>query len=149
MDVTTDSRPMSPHPIAVIIVMMTLDESAYWIYLEYRVCDELSGLRDPAARRYWCDGFEPSWYILDGQPPRILGCVWMGVGPRHQEQWQFTLLLGRSADSPESIDWSALLPPPDVTRWLTLDPTRKQLVIEPGAAVPDAAYSRRGGWPST
>jgi hypothetical protein len=118
--------------------MMTLDESAYWGHLEYRVCDELGGLSDPDARRYWCDGFEPSRYILDGRSPRVLGRVWMGVGPRHQERWEFTLLLNRPADSPEGIDWSALLPPPDVTKWLTVDPIRKQLVIEPGAAVPDA-----------
>jgi hypothetical protein len=128
---------MQSAQVALTIVMMNLAESAYWGYLEYRVCDELSGLRDPNARRYWCDGFLPSRYILDGRQPRVLGHVWMGIGPRHQEQWEFTLLLDRSADSPEGVDWSALLPPPDVTRWLTVDPNRKQLIIEPGAAVPD------------
>lgn len=67
----------------------------------------------------------------------MLGRAWIGIGPSHQEPWDFTLLLGRSFDSPGDIDWAALLPPPDVTRWLTVDPNRKHLTIEPAVAVPD------------
>jgi hypothetical protein len=66
----------------------------------------------------------------------------MGIGPRDQERWDFTLLLGRPFGSPEAIDWPALLPPPDVTKWLTMDPSRKHLTIEPSAAVPDASTAR-------
>jgi hypothetical protein len=59
------------------------------------------------------------------------------VGTTYQEEWEFTLLLDRSHDSPDQIEWSALLPASDVTKWLSLDPARKRLVIEPSAAVPD------------
>lgn len=114
-----------------------MDEREYWIRLEYRVCREIEGLRHSAVRRYWCDGFQPGHYILDGPTPRILGSAWMGIGPRGQEQWAFTLLLDRPARSAEEVDWPALLPSDDVTRWLTIDPDHKQLVIEPSAAVPD------------
>ena len=57
----------------------------------------------------------------------------------HSPEVHGIIQLGRSADAPEDTDWPALLPPPDVTRWLTVDPNRKQFVIEPGAAVPDPA----------
>ncbi|QEH36049.1 hypothetical protein OJF2_46070 [Aquisphaera giovannonii] len=80
----------------------------------------------------------PDQYIPSDDPPRVLGRAWMGIGPRHQEQWAFTLLLGRPYGSPEDIDWADLLPPPHVTKWLTVDPRRKHLTIEPTAAVPDA-----------
>src|SRR4051794_35108819 len=78
-----------------------VDESDYWARLEYRVCHELDGLRHTVARPNWCDGFVPSRYILSGHSPRILGRAWMGIGPRYQEQWEFTLLLGRPFGSPE------------------------------------------------
>lgn len=115
-----------------------MDEREYWLRLEYRVCRELDGLRHTEARPYWCDGFEPSRYVLDGRQPRVIGHVWMGIGPRFQERWGYTLLLDRPVRSAEEIDWSVLLPPEDVTRWLTVDPGRKVVVIEPSAAVPDA-----------
>jgi hypothetical protein len=115
-----------------------MHETDFWSHLEYRVCDELDGLRHTVARPYWCDGFEPRRYILDGHSPRIVGRAWLGVGPRHQEQWDFTLLLQRSFDSLADIDWTKLLPPPDVTKWLTVDPFRKHLVLEPLAALPES-----------
>jgi hypothetical protein len=115
-----------------------MDESGFWDHLEYRVCDEIGGLREPGFRRYWCDGFLPDLYVFDESPPRVVGRVWMGIGPREQEEWRFTLLLRGPIASREEIDWSALLPPPDATRWLTVDPAGKRLVIEPAVAVPDA-----------
>jgi hypothetical protein len=114
-----------------------MDESAFWVHLEYRVCAEIDGLKQPELRRLWCDGFLPAWYDL-GESPRILGRVWMGAGPREQQEWVFTLLLPGPINSREAIEWSTLLPPPDVTRWLTLDPIGKRLVIEPTVAVPNA-----------
>ena|GEM_PF-855521 len=116
-----------------------MDERDYWLRLEYRVCHELDGLRHTEARPYWCDGFEPRGYFVDGPNPRILGHAWMGIGPRYQERWEFTLLLDRPVRSAGEIEWSALLPPDDVTRWLTVDPGHKSLVIEPSAAVRDAS----------
>lgn len=118
-----------------------MDQCDYWLRLEYRVCSELDGLRHTAARPYWCDGFVPITYLLNGPNPCVLGHAWMAIGSRYQERWKFTLLLDHSLRSVEEVDWSALLPVEDVTRWLTVDPDHKQLVIEPSAAVPDAAAS--------
>ncbi len=121
-----------------------MDESVFWGHLEYRVCAEIDGFRERSLRRYWCDGFLATQYFLeDDQAPRIIGLAWMGVGPRYQEEWRFTLLLDRRFESRESVAWSELLPPPNVTRWLTLDPVRKQLVIEPSVAIADATKPAR------
>ena len=113
-----------------------MDESDFWPCLEYRVCGELAGLPDRRLRGLWCDGFIPEHYVLDGPSPHIIGRAWMGS--QSQEPWTFTLLLDRPVESRERIPWSALLPPPEVTRWLTIDLTGQRLVIEPAVAVPDA-----------
>jgi hypothetical protein len=55
--------------------------------------------------------------VCDSQPARVIGCVWICIGSSHQEQWECTLLLDRSALSPKAFDWAALLPLPDMTRW--------------------------------
>lgn len=117
-----------------------MGEADFWEHLEYRLCQELDGLKDKARalRRYWCDGVIPDRYYPDDETPRILGRAWMGIGgTTGQEEWQFTLLLDRPYDAPDQIDWSVLLPSPDVTKWLSVDPVRKRLVIDPLAAVPD------------
>ena len=116
-----------------------MDESDFWDHLEYRVCHEIEGLRQPELRRFWSDGFIPVQYDLDVPSPRILGRVWMGVGRRDQQEWEFALLLRGLVESRETIVWSVLLPPPNVTRWLTIDPVGKRLVIEPEVAVPEAS----------
>ena len=116
-----------------------MDESDFWIHLECRVCEEIDGLKQPGRRRFWCDGFIPERYELTNPSPQISGRVWMGVGPREQQEWEFTLLLGRPVESRDAIKWSTLLPPPNVTRWLSVDPIGKRLVVEPKAAVPDAS----------
>jgi hypothetical protein len=114
-----------------------MDESDFWDHLEYRVCHEIEGIREPSLRRYWCDGFIPVRYQLDEPFPHISGRVWMGVGPRCQEEWEFDLLLAGPVESRENIVWSALLPTPNATRWLTIDPNGKRLVVEPAVAVDD------------
>ncbi len=115
---------------------MTEAESHFWGSLEYRVCSEIAGLCRKAHRRYWCDGFIPDNYALDDLVPRIEGRVWMVNGQR-DELWSFTLLLDQPVSSAEEVDWASLLPPEGVTRWLTLDPRKKHLVVEPSVAIPD------------
>jgi hypothetical protein len=110
-------------------------ESEFWNHLEYRVCLEIEGLKQAELRRYWCDGFIPAWYDLAAPSPRIFGRVWMGIGPREQQEWEFILVLRDQVACRQAIEWSTLLPPPDVTRWLTLDPMGKRLVVEPAVAV--------------
>jgi hypothetical protein len=85
----------------------------------------------------WCDGFIPEQCVLDGLSPRITGQVWICDGPR-EDQWEFTLILNRPVASRAKIDWSSLLPPENVTRWLTLDQPGKRIQIEPSAVVADA-----------
>jgi hypothetical protein len=116
-----------------------MDESDFWSSLEYRVCQEIDGSKRAGLRRFWCDGFIPERYELTDPSPQIFGRVWMGVGPREQQEWEFTLLLGRPVESRDAIEWSTLLPPPNVTRWLSVDPIGKRLVVEPTAAIPDAS----------
>jgi hypothetical protein len=115
-----------------------MDEKDYWVALEFRVCREFAGMPDKYLSYHWCDGFSPGFYLLEDPPPRVTGKAWICNGPR-QDEWDFTLFLPRPVSSREEIDWAALLPPENVTRWLALDFDRKLIQIEPGAVVPDPA----------
>ena len=85
----------------------------------------------------WCDGFEARF--LDPEAHRIRGRAWVGLGPRSMERWTFELLLPHSVSTLQEVAWSDLLPPNDVTAWLSVDPDRKHLVIAPDEAVPESA----------
>src|SRR5207249_11554058 len=89
-------------------------------------------------RFLWCDGFIPEQYLLEGPSPCIKGRAWICNGPR-QDEWTFTLFLNQRVGSPSEIDWAALLPPENATRWLAVDPPSKRIQIEPSAAVPDGS----------
>ena len=120
-----------------------MTEDDFWVHLEYRVSAEFGGLDQPDLRRLWCDGFVPEDYALGGSDPTIRGHAWIGLGRvrgsrvEGQERWEFVLHLGPQATDRTSIDWSALLPPIDVTAWLVPDPVTKRLDMEPAAAIPD------------
>jgi hypothetical protein len=47
------------------------------------------------------------------------------------EQWDFTLLTVPTVIAKEEIDWAALLPEDWLTGWLTPDPQKKTLPIDP------------------
>jgi hypothetical protein len=94
---------------------------------------------DRHLRSLWCDGFIPEQYLLDDATPRITGRAWIGNGPRQQDKWEFALLLPHPVGSRDEVDWATLLPPENVTRWLSLDQRGKRIQIEPTAAVPDPA----------
>ena len=115
-----------------------MGEADFWVSLEFRLCGEFAGLPERRYQYFWCDGFIPSDYLLDGPSPRITGRCWVCNGPR-QDEWQFALLLPRSFGSREEIDWASLLPPPNVTRWMAFDESRQYIEIEPAVAVPDPA----------
>ncbi len=87
-------------------------------------------------RYFWCDGFIPSQYLLDGPRPRITGKAGICNGPA-PDVWDFALLLPRQFGSRDEIDWGLLLPPQDVTRWVAFDEGRRYIEIEPTVAVPD------------
>jgi hypothetical protein len=116
-----------------------MTEPDFWPHLEHRVSHELAGLRDPSLRALWCDGFLPSAFHTGPPGPRITGHTWIARGGRHQEEWHFTLLLAPHTLTPDQIDWPTLLPPEDVTGWLSLDTDRKTMTINPLAAYPDLA----------
>ena len=114
-----------------------MGESDFWVDLEYRVCHEFAGMPESHLRCRWCDGFIPERYLLDGPSPRVTGHAWICNGQK-QGQWEFTLILDHPVSSRSEIDWSSLLPPPNVTKWMVVDVAGKRIEIEPSAAVPDA-----------
>ncbi len=115
-----------------------MDEEAFWIHLEFRVCREFAGMPDRHLRWLWCDGFTPDQYLLDGPSPRIIGQTWICNGPS-QDAWSFVLHLPGEVRSRDDIHWESLLPPENVTRWLALDVAARYIEIEPRAALPDPA----------
>jgi hypothetical protein len=114
-----------------------VDEREYWSRLEYRLCAEFRGMTEGHLSEYWCDGISGETYFITGRRPRILGHAWICLASKTMEEWQFELLLPHRVRSREHIDWAALMPADDVTRWLAVDLERRFIQIEPAAAVPD------------
>jgi hypothetical protein len=117
---------------------MFMTEAEYWSKLEFRICAELKGMSSREFSELWCDGVTAGAYLLDENPPRVCGHAWICCGSK-QDEWRFELLLPHSVRSLANIDWSALLPPPNVTRWLSMDREKRIVRVEPSAAVPDPA----------
>ncbi len=113
-----------------------MDENDFWLSLEFRLCREFQGLCEGRYRNFWCDGFIPSDYMLDHPSPRITGRCWIGNG-QWQNEWEFALLLPATFVSRATIDWPALLPPENVTRWMVFDEGRRYIEIEPADAALD------------
>ena len=112
-----------------------MDESDYWVALEYRICRELEGFEDGQLRALWCDGLVPEEWELPAGQPSVRGLAWFGR--TGQDRWQFVLLLAPSPSSREGIHWDELLPPDDHTGWLSVDLERRSIVIDPAASVPE------------
>jgi hypothetical protein len=115
-----------------------MSEADFWVRLEYRLCDEFAGMPERRLQYLWCDGFIPNQYLLDDDRPRVTGKAWIGNGPR-QAEWDFALLLPRPCHTREEIDWAALLPPANVTRWMTVEEGHRYIEMEPAVAAPDLA----------
>ena len=110
-------------------------ERDFWAALEFRICAEFDGFEDRLLRHYWCDGLIPDDYDLQADEPCIRGLAY--CGQTGQEQWRFTLLIGSSVSSPKEIDWTSLLPPDDMTGWLTPHPHERTLILDPLSAYAD------------
>jgi hypothetical protein len=107
-------------------------EAEFWSRLEYRVTAALGQLGGVGSYLA-CDGFSPNEYRLDDVPPAIVGRVWMlPVG-----EWTFTLVMPSTFDDLSRIDWNKLVPRIDATGWLTVDPARKSLIIDPRTTLGD------------
>lgn len=115
-----------------------MDETSFWSALEFRVCRELDGDEDCSKERMWCDGFVPHLDAFDPRGDRVRGDAWVCFGSM-QERWTFELRLPRKVRTYEQIPWAELLPPVDVTAWLTVDRKGKRLVVAPADAVSDDA----------
>ena len=113
-----------------------LTEDDFWKHLEYRVDAEFEGSPDRRYRWVWCDGFIPDHPQPDDDPRVIQGVAWIDPGSG-QRLWRFALLLPGPITDRAAFDWSAVLPPDDVTGWLAPDFAEEYLEIEPAAAVPD------------
>ena len=66
----------------------------------------------------------------------------MAFGQERQELWDFVVYLG-PARPREQINCTALLPPEDVTGWLSLDFETKFMKVNPFVAHPDGELGAR------
>lgn len=106
-----------------------MDEPTFWAALEHRVTGEMFRIDECRRRGMWCDGFVANTLELDALPNRIAGRVWVGLGPRAQEDWSFELLLPAAVRARDAIRWSELLPGDGVTGWMDVDHDGKHLVV--------------------
>jgi hypothetical protein len=104
-------------------------EEDFWDALEFRVCREMDKI--PMCKRLglWCDGFNPQLYLLHHSSSEITGNVWIGFGRRKQEEWKFRLFLPPSSSSPSGVAWPNL-PQEEVTGWLGVNATKKELKLD-------------------
>lgn len=110
-----------------------MTETEFWDQLESRVTRELSDLDSPQLNRLWCDGFTATIYRLDAEQPFISGRTLICKGSK-QESWEFILLLPESFSSIETIRWDSILPPQEMSRWVTLDLRNRTVRIDPSSA---------------
>jgi hypothetical protein len=114
-----------------------MNESRFWGCLEMRVSREFAGLASAELRHSWCDGFIPEVFKIKPSGTGVVGTIWIGLGERHQERWNFSLLVSRGQVAREDVDWAGLLPPENMTGWLSAYVKHKFLKINPFAAYPD------------
>jgi hypothetical protein len=98
-----------------------MNEEDFWVQLERRICDELSGMDDRSLRALWCDGLVPRQYLLNDEVPRITGYAWIVTGTSSDAQWDLELFLPRSPPSQDAMEWASLIPPDGATEWLEID----------------------------
>ena len=85
----------------------------------------------------WCDGFLPSIEALPPGTDTIVGHAFVCFGSV-EERWTFALRLPDRVHSRDQVPWAILLPPDDVTAWLTIDVEARHLVVAPQDAMADA-----------
>jgi hypothetical protein len=118
-----------------------MDEAEFWVSLEFRIDREFAGMTNGRLRNLWCDGFAVGRYDFEAARPSISGVAWICEGSK-QEEWEFTLLLPRHYAGRAGIVWDELMPAENVTRWLSVDESRRRIEMEPGVAAPDGGEAR-------
>jgi hypothetical protein len=111
---------------------MTEDE--FWTALEWRICRELSGMNDNLLRHMWCDGVRGDIVQREAGPACLDGSIW--IGKDGQTAMQFTMTLPDNVASKDDIVWRTLMPPEDMTAWLSVDVNRKLVTIDLSRAEP-------------
>ena len=111
---------------------MTEDE--FWGALEWRICRELSAMTDNDLRRMWCDAVCGDIVRREAEPAYMSGTIW--IGRDGQTEMQFTMALPDNIGSEDGIVWSTLMPPEDMTAWLSVDLKRKLVTIDLSKAEP-------------
>lgn len=96
-----------------------------------------------SARRQWWSPSVPTNTRFDQSLLLIrLGaqqtaCSWLPDTNVRQERSCCSTVLNPSWRSLEDIEWASLLPPPDMTRWISFDEHERYIEIDPAAVVPD------------
>lgn len=112
-----------------------MDESDFFTFLEYRVCDELAALRRREILGLWCDGLSPEGDEISNGRCAIHGEAWMGGvpgkprGSSHQQAWRFSVVLPEGVARSPDLDWHPFCPPIDASGWLEVDHDERTLTI--------------------
>jgi hypothetical protein len=114
-----------------------MTESEFWNALEWRIDRELRGMTDTFLRDIWCDGIRGNVVRPEAGPAYMYGTIW--IGKDGQTPMQFTMALPDNVVSKDDIAWSTLVPPEDVTAWLSVDIKRKLVAIDLSKAEPLSA----------
>ena len=111
-----------------------MTENDFWLALEWRICRELSGMTDNDLRHLWCDGVRGDIVRREAEPAYMSGTIW--IGRDGQTEMQLTMALPEDIAGKDAIVWSELMPPEDMTAWLSIDLKRKLVAIDLSRAAP-------------
>jgi hypothetical protein len=82
----------------------------------------------------WCDGIRGDIVRPEGGRAYLYGTIYLGK--TGQTPMEFKMNLPDNIASKDDIVWSKLLPPEDMTAWLSVDPKRKLAMIDLSKAEP-------------
>ena len=97
-----------------------MKEFDFWASLEFRVCAEMSGIEECREKGLWCDGFIPEDYHLGLSGCYVTGRAWICFG-QDQQPWEYRFDLPKGTRDLSSMDWESLIPPANVTKWMSID----------------------------
>jgi hypothetical protein len=110
-----------------------MDESEFFTFLEYRLCDELAQRRHKELLGLWCDGLSPERHELSNDRCIIQGEAWMGGIPGRstsdQEPWRFFAALPQGVVRSPALNWQPFCPPVEANGWLEVDLDERTLTI--------------------
>jgi hypothetical protein len=117
-----------------IVYERRMTENGFWRALGMRICHELSGMTENALRHMWCDGIRGAIMRPEAGPAHMYGTIW--IGKDGQTAMQFTMALPDNITSKDGIVWSTLMPPEDMTAWLSVDFKQNLVTIDLSKAEP-------------